>query len=65
MGSQLTAREREVLRLLGEGLANKAIANRLAVSDVTVKSHLSKVFRKLGVSNRLQAIRVVVEGGGL
>lgn len=60
-GPCLTPREKEILWLLGEGLSNKAIANRLAVSDGTVKSHLGKAFRKLGVRNRLQALRLVVE----
>lgn len=59
--ARLTPREMDILRLLGEGLPNKAIANRLAVSEVTVKSHLGRVFRKLGVQNRLQALRRAVE----
>lgn len=59
--ARLTPRERDIMRLLGEGLPNKAIANRLSVSEVTVKSHLGNVFRKLGVQNRLQALRMMVE----
>ncbi|MGE5506405.1 MAG: response regulator [Actinomycetota bacterium] len=58
---RLTPRERDILRLLREGLPNKVIATRLDVSEVTVKSHLGNVFRKLGVQNRLQAMRLVVE----
>jgi DNA-binding NarL/FixJ family response regulator len=58
---RLTPRERDILRLLREGLPNKVIATRLDVSEVTVKSHLGNVFRKLGVQNRLQAMRMVVE----
>ncbi len=53
----LTTREREILELLREGLPNKLIARRLNVSEVTVKSHLCHVFRKLGVRNRVQAAR--------
>ncbi|MGQ9365719.1 LuxR C-terminal-related transcriptional regulator [Azospirillum sp. ST 5-10] len=53
----LTGREREILELLREGLSNKLIARRLNVSEVTVKSHLCHVFRKLGVQNRVQAAR--------
>lgn len=53
----LTLREREILDLLREGLPNKLIARRLNVSEVTVKSHLCHVFRKLGVQNRVQAAR--------
>ena len=49
----LTPREREVVRLLCEGLRNKQIAKRLAVTDVTVRHHLTSVFSKLGVSDRL------------
>lgn len=49
----LTPREREVVRLLCEGLRNKQIASRLAVTDVTVRHHLTSVFSKLGVSDRL------------
>lgn len=58
---RLTPRERDILRLLREGLANKVIANRLEVSEVTVKSHLGNVFRKLGVQNRLQAMRLLID----
>lgn len=58
---QLTRRERDVLLLLRNGLSNKAIANRLGISDVTVKTHLSQTFRKLGVHNRLQAMRLMFE----
>lgn len=59
--SRLTPREREVLTLLREGLPNKVIANRLNLSEVTVKSHLFSIFRKLGVQNRVQAARRLVE----
>lgn len=54
----LTRRERDVLRLVRDGLPNKAIARELRVSEITVKSHLCHVFRKLGVQNRVQAARV-------
>lgn len=59
--SRLTPRERDILRLLREGLPNKVIASRLEVSEVTVKSHLGNVFRKLNVQNRLQAMRLLVD----
>jgi DNA-binding NarL/FixJ family response regulator len=49
----LTPREREVVRLLCQGLRNKQIAGHLAVTDVTVRHHLTSVFSKLGVSDRL------------
>ena len=51
----LTAREREVLLLVGEGLANKNIARRLGISEKTVKTHLTSVFTALGVNDRVQA----------
>lgn len=56
----LTHRENDILVLLKDGLSNKSIANRLGVSDVTVKTHLGNAFRKLGVQNRMQAIRLLL-----
>jgi DNA-binding NarL/FixJ family response regulator len=53
--SPLSARERDVLRWLVAGQSNNAIAERLGLSQETVKSHVSNVFRKLGVGNRQQA----------
>jgi DNA-binding NarL/FixJ family response regulator len=52
----LTARERQVLALLAEGLDNQAIAARLYVGQETAKTHVSNLLRKLGVDARLQAI---------
>jgi DNA-binding NarL/FixJ family response regulator len=51
----LSDREREVLGLLVEGLPNKLIARRLGISEKTVKSHLTSVFRAIGVTDRTQA----------
>ena len=51
----LTEREREVLRLVGEGLPNKSIARRLGISERTVKAHLTSVYQQLGVTDRTQA----------
>jgi len=51
----LSEREREVLALLVEGLANKLIARRLEISEKTVKSHLTRIFRELDVTDRTQA----------
>ena len=51
----LTPREEEVLRLVGQGLANKQIARRLGIGERTVKAHLTSVFQRLGVSDRVQA----------
>ena len=51
----LTPREREVLGLLSSGLTNKVIARRLGISEKTVKTHLTSVFSRIGVSDRTQA----------
>ncbi len=52
----LTAREREVLRLLAEGLPNKTIAQRLDISEHTVKFHVNAILGKLGVGSRTEAV---------
>jgi DNA-binding NarL/FixJ family response regulator len=51
----ITAREREVLQLVSTGLANKAIATRLGISQATVKAHLTRIFRQIGAADRTQA----------
>ena len=51
----LSEREREVLTLLAQGMANKEIARQLGISEKTVKAHLTSVFRQLGVTDRTQA----------
>lgn len=52
----LTERERQVVTLIGEGLKNKALAERLFISETTVRHHLSSVFSKLNVSDRLELV---------
>jgi DNA-binding NarL/FixJ family response regulator len=52
---ELTARELEVLGLVAEGLPNKLIAQRLQISEKTVKAHLTRVFAQIGVTDRTQA----------
>jgi DNA-binding NarL/FixJ family response regulator len=59
----LTKREIEVLQLLAEGLPNKSIADRLGISDQTVKFHLASIFSKLGASNRTEAVRLGLKRG--
>jgi DNA-binding NarL/FixJ family response regulator len=51
----LSARERQVLRLVGQGLANKQIGRALGISEGTVKAHLGRVFRAIGVADRTSA----------
>jgi two-component system, NarL family, response regulator YdfI len=53
----LTPRESEVLELVAQGLANKQIARQLDISEHTVKFHISAIYRKLGVTNRTEAVR--------
>jgi DNA-binding NarL/FixJ family response regulator len=53
--AELSPREREVLALVGEGLPNKLIALRLGISERTVKTHLTSVFQRIGVTDRTQA----------
>jgi len=55
----LTPRQREVLELVAEGLSNAQIADRLFLTEFTVKQHLYKAYRLLGVRNRVQATRVL------
>ena len=59
----LTGREREVLALLADGLPNKAIANRLGISDQTVKAHVAAICGKLGALNRTDAVRRAIRRG--
>ena len=59
----LTPREREVLQLVAEGLANKHVARRLGISDHTVKFHLGSVMAKLGAASRTEAVHVAARSG--
>lgn len=59
--SMLTEREKEVLLCLVEGLSNKEIADRLYISDKTVKIHVSKIFKKLNVKSRSQVVIYAVQ----
>jgi DNA-binding NarL/FixJ family response regulator len=59
----LTGRESEIVSLLAEGLGNRQIAQRLYVTEATVKTHLVHIFAKLGVDNRTAAVAVAVQQG--
>jgi NarL family two-component system response regulator YdfI len=60
---ELSARETEVLRMLAEGLGNKQIASRLAISEHTVKFHISSILSKFGVSSRTEAVTMGIRTG--
>ena len=59
----LTAREREVLELMGRGLSNGEIAETLVISEVTVKSHIGRIFTKLDLRDRAAAIVFAYDHG--
>ncbi len=62
-GSELSDREREVLRLLVAGASNKGVAQQLHLSENTVKAHISHIFNKLGVQSRAEAVAVALQRG--
>jgi len=57
----LTPKEKEVLALVAKGASNQEIADKLCVRDVTVKTHLNSIFKKLQVTNRTQAVLLAME----
>jgi DNA-binding NarL/FixJ family response regulator len=59
----LSEREREVLRLVADGLPTKQIASSLSISERTVKFHVNSIFHKLGADNRAQAVALAVQRG--
>jgi DNA-binding NarL/FixJ family response regulator len=60
---ELTAREAEVLKLIASGLSNAEIAESLVVSNATVKTHINRIFAKIGARDRAQAVRYAYERG--
>jgi DNA-binding NarL/FixJ family response regulator len=60
----LTGREREIISLIGHGLKNKEIANRLSISDITVRHHLTSIFCKLDIADR-QKLLILAHRYGL
>jgi DNA-binding NarL/FixJ family response regulator len=61
--AKLTPRELEILRLVGEGKANKEIATELSINERTARSHVSNILGKLGLSSRTQAALWAVREG--
>jgi DNA-binding CsgD family transcriptional regulator len=59
----LTPRERDVLELIAEGLSNRRVAERLGISDHTVKFHVAAIYGKLGASSRAELIRLAARRG--
>ena len=59
----LADRQMDVLKALAEGLTNKEIARRLGIAEITVKVHLQSIYRKLGVSNRTEALAAALNRG--
>jgi DNA-binding NarL/FixJ family response regulator len=59
----LTPREVEVLALIGEGLSNREIGERLVLGQATVKTHVNRIFAKIGVQSRAQAVRHAISNG--
>jgi DNA-binding NarL/FixJ family response regulator len=62
-GPQISPREQEVLQLLADGLGVSAISRRLFISDSTTKTHISKLYEKLGAANRAQASMIAIRLG--
>jgi len=60
---QLSAREIDVLRLIGEGNANKQIADKLLIAETTVKNHISNILSKLGANDRAHAVTIALQRG--
>lgn len=59
----LTPRETEVLALIGEGLSNREIGERLFLGQATVKTHVNRIFAKIGTQSRAQAVRYAISNG--
>ena len=61
MESNLTKREKEILKLASQGYSNKKIADELCISYHTVKFHLENIYRKLNIHNKVEATRIAMQ----
>ncbi len=61
MGPKLSAREIEVLELVAKGLTNKEVGSALSVAEATVKNHLARIYERLGVAGRTEAVMLAVQ----
>jgi DNA-binding NarL/FixJ family response regulator len=59
----ISGRDREILAMVIEGLTNKEIGRRLGLREVTIKTHLRGLYRRIGASNRAQAVRIALQNG--
>lgn len=63
LGSDLTEREREILKLVADGMTNAAIGARLYISEATARFHVSNILSKLSANNRTEAVRYAIKHG--
>ena len=63
MGTNLTARELEVLKLIAQGLKNREIADKLCISEHTVKVHLRNIYSKIGVDTKVRVALYAIKEG--
>ncbi len=61
--TQLTKREKQILKLIAKGLRNKDISHALSISESTVENHIHKIYQKLNISNRAQATAYAFQTG--
>ncbi|MCX7858364.1 MAG: response regulator transcription factor [Deltaproteobacteria bacterium] len=59
--ADISQREREIIQYVCQGLTNKEVAHKIGVSEQTVKTHLNRIFKKLGISNRFQLVSIFLD----